>query len=116
MKKYLIRRAIVYSLYRYSSPKSLNEILSSENIISLENCDAAFLRREWAYLVDVEILVPVQGFVEYCTLSDSIREKLNDGLSLCDNEFLYGPAAIGFKAQENELRKLLSNENNQKGM
>ena len=104
MKKYLIRRAIVYSLYKYTIPLTLNDILSWDNVLSFDNCDAAFLRREWAYLIDVEIIIPIDGSPNFCKLSDTIRLKLNSGLSLCDNEFLYGPSAIGFKELEKELK------------
>lgn len=112
MKKYLIRRAIVYSLYKYSVPLCLNDILSSDSLLSCDNCDAAFLRREWAYLIDVEIITPVEGFPDFCKLSDAIRLKLNSGLSLCDNEFLYGPSAIGFKELEEKLKNELCNMKN----
>ena len=108
MKKYLIRRAIVYSLYKFNSPKTLNEIISRGDIITLKNCEAELLRQEWDFLIDAEILIPIQGFIPYCKLSDEIREQLEAGYSLCDNEFLYGPAAIGFIDQEKELKKLLS--------
>ena len=94
MKKYLVRRAIVYSLYKYSIPLTLNNILLSDTLLSLDNCDTAFLRIEWAYLIDVEIITPVEGFPDFCKLSDAIRLKLNSGLALCDNEFLYGPAPV----------------------
>ena len=85
----------------------MEELTADGEIITKDNFDLALVRKEWQCLIDAEILVPADGYPECFYLSQAIRKKLELGFSLCDNELLYGPVAIGYKLQEDELRKKL---------
>lgn len=107
MKKYLVRRAIVFSLYKYFVPKRLNDIISENEIITINNCDSAFAHKEWQYLIDVGITEQLEGYPEYVSLSARIKKQLDDGLALHDNEYLYGPQANSYAKEEAQLKALL---------
>ena len=107
MKKYFVRRAIVFSLYKYFVPKRLNDIISENEIITIDNCDSAFVHKEWQYLIDAGVTEQMEGYPEYVALSAQIRKQLDDGLALHDNEYLYGPQASVFAKEEARLKSLL---------
>ncbi len=107
-KKYLIRRLLVFAMYKYRIPKKLNDFVNDQNEFDFNSFDPALLRREWEYLHDAEILIQCDG--EYSQLSPNILVRLNDGESLVDNEFLYGIAAIGYKKEVEYLNMLVRRE------
>lgn len=107
MKKYFVRRAIVFSLYKYFVPKRLNDIISENEIITIDNCDSAFVHKEWQYLIDAGITEQQEGYPEYVALSERIRKQLDDGLALNDNEYLYGPHASAYAKEATTLKSLL---------
>lgn len=104
--KYAIRRAIVAALYAFSNPQPLSAIKDHHRVVlafqrcPLTNDDIIDLRREWNYLTERGLLVPVPGYDDYCKLSGDLRSLLDasDPLTGCDplrsDERFYGPAAL----------------------
>ena len=91
---YVIRRAILQALYDYINPQSLDTIACHDRVIMTE-ADVALLRREWLGLQTAGYLRAVPGYNgDYCTLAPSIRAKMDQGLALNSDEYLYGPGAL----------------------
>lgn len=93
-KKYRIRLAIVRTLHRFFCPQELNAILCADEILMLE-ADNSQILKEWNMLREAEKLCDVAGYPGYCSLSPALRKKLDDGLTLNDDPFFYGPSALG---------------------
>lgn len=92
--KYLLRRSFVFALYKYFVPKRLNDIITKDVIITVDHWDSAFVHQEWKYLIDAGITEEIEGHPGYVVLSAHIRNQLDNGLSLHNNEHLYGVRSV----------------------
>ena len=91
---YSIRRAILSALCDYANPQSLDTLSCHEKLIMTE-AEIPILRKQWQLLQDTGYLIPVSGYRgEYCSLEPAIRQKLENGWAMNNDEFLFGPGAL----------------------
>ena len=110
-QKYLIRQMLVFAMYKFIVPQTLNDLLSKYEDFDLNIFDIALLKNEWDALFDAEIFCKTLGFdTEYAVLSPNIRYLLDKGFSLIDHTFLYGMNAIGYKDQLDYFRQIIQSE------
>ena len=87
--KYAIRRALLKAAVRFSCPQELNTLLCDDGVMLLQ-ADPARVKAEWDELTAAGMLLVVEGYPGFRSISPAVRRRLENGETLLDDPFLSG--------------------------
>ena len=87
--KYAIRRALLKAAVRFSCPQELNTLLCDDGLILLQS-DPARIKAEWDELTAAGMLLVVEGYPGFRSVSPAVRRRLENGETMLDDPFLSG--------------------------